>query len=302
MTISRVHVRMRMNLDLAVLHAVNGFCGNWTLDRLAMYEENNLLFKGGLFLALYWWFWFTPEPDRRQGNRRIIVIALIGTVLALALNRALADMLPFRVRPMYALNVGYREPSIPFQENLEHWSSFPSDNATYWFALSYGLYRLKRPLGLVAMLYSTVWMCLVRLYLGIHYPSDLVVGALLGPAVVWFVERWLARRETFTSFVMAPIFALEQKRPDIFYAVAFVVSFEFTVMFDDLRDLVRSLTHQLRLAGFVDIGEGDALFVLAAAGVVLVAGAASVLMLRRRRSGAAHRASSGLRPPTKIAN
>jgi membrane-associated phospholipid phosphatase len=291
-----------MNLDLAIFHAVNDFCGNWTLDRLAMYEENNSLFKGGVFLALYWWFWFTPQPDRRQANRRTIVIALVGTILALALNRALADFLPFRVRPMYALNIGYREPSIPFHENLEHWSSFPSDNATYWFALSYGLYRLKRPLGLVAMLYSTLWMCLVRLYLGIHYPSDLVVGAVLGPAVVWFVERWLAPRATFTSIVMAPIFTLEQKRPDIFYAVAFVISFELTVMFDDLRDLVRSLTHQLRLAGYVDLNEGDALFILAAGGLMLVAGVASVIMLRRRRSHAEHRASHGLQPPTKIAH
>jgi hypothetical protein len=145
-------------------------------------------------------------------------------------------------------------------------------------------------------------MCLVRLYLGIHYPSDLVVGAVLGPAVVWFMERWLARREKFTSIVMAPIFTLEQKRPDIFYALAFVISFELTVMFDDVRDLVRSLTHQLRLAGLIDVGEGDALFVLAAAGVVLVAAVASVVMLRRRRSGAEHQASRGLQPPTKIAN
>jgi membrane-associated phospholipid phosphatase len=288
-----------MNLDLAIFHAVNDFCGNWTLDRIAMYEENNSLFKGGLFLALYWGFWFAPQPDRRQANRRIIVIALLGTALALALNRALADAMPFRVRPMYALDIGYREPSIPFYENLEHWSSFPSDNATYWFALSYGLYRLKRPFGLVAMLYSTLWMCLVRLYLGIHYPSDLIVGAVLGPAVVWSVERWLAPREMFTNIVMAPIFRLEQKRPDIFYPVAFVISFELTVMFDDLRDLVRSLTHQLRLAGYVELGEGTALFILGAGVLVLIAGVATVVMLRRRRGDAEHR---GLQPPTKIAH
>jgi undecaprenyl-diphosphatase len=291
-----------MNLDLAIFHAVNGFCGNWTLDRLAMLEENNDLIKGGLFLALYWWFWFTPEPDRRQANRRIIVIAFVGTALALAVNRALADMLPFRVRPMYALNIGYREPSIPFDLNLEQWSSFPSDNATYWFALSYGLYRLKRPLGVAAALYSTLWMCLARLYLGVHYPSDLIVGAVLGIVVVRCMERWLAPRQIFARTVMAPIFSLEQKRPDIFYALAFVISFELTVMFDDLRHLVRKLTHELRLAGFIRLGEADALFVLAAAGLVLVAAAVAVVVLRRRRSGTEHHPSSGLQRPTRIAN
>lgn len=291
-----------MNLDLAIFHAVNSLCGNWVLDRIAMYEESNYFFKGGLFLAIYWWFWFVPDPDRRQANRRIIVIAITGTVLALALNRALADTLPFRVRPMYASDVGYHAPSIPFYMNLEQWSSFPSDSSTYWFALSFGLYRLKRPLGLVAMLYSTLWMCLVRLYLGIHYPSDLVVGAALGIGVVWFVEWTLTRRGTLIRFVMQRIYKWEDERPDVFYALAFVISFELTMMFDDLRDMVRVATHMLRLAGYIEVGEGAALFILAAGGLVLFAGAASVVMLRRRRSDAEHRASHGLQPPTKIAN
>jgi len=291
-----------MNLDLAVLHAVNGFCGNWILDRIAAYEESNFFFKGGLFLAAYWWLWFTPAPDRRQANRRMILIAFVGTVIALALDRALADTLPFRVRPMYASYVGYHPPSIPLQLNLENWSAFPSDSATYWFALSYGLYRIKRPLGLVALLYSTIWMCLIRLYLGIHYPSDIVVGAAIGLAVVWSVERLLTRQEAFMDNVMVRISRWEQERPDVFYAVAFVISFELTMMFEDLRDLVRSTAHILRTAGFIGMGEGAALFVVAAAGLVLVAAAASVVMLRRRRSGAGHQASPGLQPPTKIAN
>jgi undecaprenyl-diphosphatase len=267
-----------------------------------MYEESNFFFKGGLFLALYWWFWFVPEPARRQTNRRIIVIALTGSVLALALNRALADTLPFRVRPMYASDIGYHTPSIPFYFNLEHWSSFPSDSATYWFAFSFGLYRLKRPLGLLAMLYSTLWMCLVRLYLGIHYPSDLIVGAALGVGVVWSLEWSLTRQETLLSIIMHRISTWEHERPHVFYAVAFVISFELTMMFDDLRDMVHVATHMLRLAGFIEVGEGAALFILAAAGLVLVAGAASVVMLRRRRGDAEHRASHGPQPPIKIAN
>jgi membrane-associated phospholipid phosphatase len=291
-----------MNLDLAIFHAVNSFCGNWVLDRISMYEESNFFFKGGIFLAAYWWFWFVPEPDRRQANRRIIVIALTGTVLALALNRALAGTLPFRVRPMYASNVGFHAPSIPFYENLEHWSSFPSDSSTYWFALSFGLYRLKRALGLVAMVYSTLWMCLVRLYLGIHYPSDLVVGAALGSGVVWFVEWSLTRRGTLLRATMQRISTWEHARPHVFYAVAFVISFELTMMFDDVRDSVHVATHMLRLAGYVEVGEGAGLFILAAGGLVLVAGAASVIMVRRRRSDAEHRSSHGLPPPTKIAH
>lgn len=273
-----------MHLELAIFHAVNGFCGNWLLDRIAAYEENNYFFKGGVFLTLYWWFWFAPEHNRRQENRQTIVIAIVGAVVALALNRALAVTLPFRVRPMYMSGIGYHAPSIAFAMNLERWSSFPSDSATYWFALSYGLYRLNRAIGLAAMLYSTLWMCLVRLYLGIHYPSDLLAGAVLGLGVVWVAEWSLTRRRFFARAVMPHLSAFERRRPKAFYAAAFVVSFELTMMFDDVRDMVRGAMHGMRFAGYLQAGEGESLFVLAAAVLVLAGCATSaVLLLRRRR-------------------
>lgn len=48
------------------------------------------------------------------------------------------------------------------------------------------------------------------------------------------------------------------------------------MMFDAHRDLVRAMTHLLRLAGFIEIGEGAALFVPGPAGFVLVGGAVSL--------------------------
>jgi undecaprenyl-diphosphatase len=278
-----------MHLDLAVFHAVNGLCGNWLLDRIAAYEENNFFFKGAVFLTLYWWFWFAPEQDRRLRNRQIIIAAIIGAVVALALNRALAAALPFRVRPMYAAGIGYHAPSLAFAVNLEKWNSFPSDSATYWFALSCGLFRLNRPLGVAAMLYSALWMCLVRLYLGIHYPSDLLAGAVLGVVVVWAVAWLMARQGALAKFLMSRVTIAEHDHPQLFYAVAFVISFELTVMFDDLRDLVRTAMHVLGAAGYRGVGEGDTLFLVAGAVLLLAAvGYASVLWRRRRRPPAHH--------------
>lgn len=84
-----------------MLHAVNGFCGNGILDRVAACEATNFLVEGGLFLALWRWIWFTPGPDSRAAHRRVIGIAIVGAVLA----RALADTLPYRLRPMYAQGI-----------------------------------------------------------------------------------------------------------------------------------------------------------------------------------------------------
>lgn len=69
-------------LDLYVFHAINAWCGNWTLDRIVQFEENHNIYKGGVFMLAYCWFWFAPETERREANRRCIVAALLGTLSA----------------------------------------------------------------------------------------------------------------------------------------------------------------------------------------------------------------------------
>jgi undecaprenyl-diphosphatase len=63
-----------------------------------------------------------------------------------------------------------------------HTHSFPSGHATTSFAcatvLAFGLPRLRLPLLLLAA--GIAWS---RVYVGVHYPLDVIAGALLGVAV-----------------------------------------------------------------------------------------------------------------------
>lgn len=272
---------MIQHLDLYLFHLVNDWCGDWFLDRAAGYVEASNLFKGGIVMSAFCWFWFTGRGEDREARRRTILVALASALLALIVNRAVASALPLRVRPMYEAGIGYHAPSLPLAFDLENWSSFPSDHATYFFALSSGLFFLSRPVGLLMMFYSVLWVCLPRLYLGIHYPSDLAFGALLGIAVAVAVrmamtakDRALERRAT------APVLAFERMHPGPFYAAAFVVSFEMAAMFDDLRSAARALAHGLRLGGHLSFGAIAAVFLIAAA---VPFAAALILAMRRRR-------------------
>lgn len=258
--------------DLVLFHAVNGSCGNWALDRIVFYEQGNQLLEGGVILTCYWWFWFARPEGRRQDNRRTIIAALIGVLLALAASRVLASVLPFRVRPMYVAGIGYRAPSLQQPMNMENWSSFPSDTAAYFLGLAYGIYRLSRRLGVVLLLYAAVWICLPRLYLGIHYPSDLIAGGALGIAIVALSVRMLGGDSRLAHRLGQALDRLERRRPALFYALAFVVSFEMSMTFDDVRDFIRALLHGARMAGYASMGEEVVLLVLL--GAVAIGGVA----------------------------
>jgi len=281
--------------DLFLFHTVNSWCGNWTLDRLAAFEESNQFFKGGLMVTAYWWFWFSGRGPQREATRERIIGALIGVFLGLALARTLAALLPFRVRPMYVDGIGYHHPSLQFPMDLESWSSFPSDMATYFFGLSFGLYGLSRRLGAFLLVFSAVWVCLPRLYLGIHYPSDLVSGALLGVWTVWATTTILSKRDgALARRITKPVTLLEQRRPQVFYAAAFALSFEMANIFDDVRNMMRAALHEAHIRGYSVISKECALLLTCGA-LATLAGLGLLLATRRRRNARAQPKLSNVR-------
>ena len=68
--------------------------------------------------------------------------------------------------------------------------SFPSGHATFFFALSTGIFFYHRKLGILFYV-STVCMVIGRVISGIHYPSDIVAGAIIGIICGWFTCRYL---------------------------------------------------------------------------------------------------------------
>ena len=81
------------------------------------------------------------------------------------------------------LIVGRRRPELPDLPPLVHTissRSYPSAHATTSFA---GAAALSRALPAAPLYALAVAMAFTRPYLGVHYPSDVVAGALLGSAL-----------------------------------------------------------------------------------------------------------------------
>lgn len=76
--------------------------------------------------------------------------------------------------------------------------SFPSDHATLAGAALAGLFLVDRRLGWAATA-AGLLLCADRVYIGAHYPSDVVAGLVLGAAVA--LIGWLVLRRPLVAVV-----------------------------------------------------------------------------------------------------
>jgi len=225
-----------IGLDASLFRAVNDFCGvNPTLDRIAVYAQ---IVQASIFVGIVGALWFWPEDRQRQ--RETIIIMILAIAVSLILNRTVSTLLPFRDRPMYAL--GAKAPSFPWQADLEHWSSFPSDTATLLFAIAAGFWLASRWWGIVFGVFA-ICTSLARVYLGIHYPSDILVGALLGTGTGLALNREFVRRK-----IAQPILAIEAhtRYQPYFYGLFFIVLAELGDGFRVTRRIAVAVVHFFR--------------------------------------------------------
>src|SRR5882724_9708091 len=92
------------NVDLGVYYWLSRFHGSWFLDRFVAFQESNALLKCGLLTSMYWYFWFREGREQQQTRGRILTI-LTGTLAGIVFTRVVATLMPFRVRPMYAMSL-----------------------------------------------------------------------------------------------------------------------------------------------------------------------------------------------------
>ncbi|WP_179404727.1 phosphatase PAP2 family protein [Burkholderia guangdongensis] len=196
-------------------------------------------FKGFLLVPMLWWFWFQPN-ERSEWQREMVIATVASGLLALALGRGLAMSLPFRVRPIYNPALHLHFPASLRAATLQAWSSFPSDHAMLWSAVATGIFLISRRVGVVALLYVFVFICLPRAYLGYHYPTDLLAGAAIGIAITWLMTR-----DAIRTRYAVPIMRGVQRFPGAAYTFAFLLCFELITQFDELLLLAHSARHTL---------------------------------------------------------
>jgi undecaprenyl-diphosphatase len=225
-------------IDLAVFHEINGWCGQSIfLDHIANQLENAQL-KGLAFIGTFGALWFRRTSTQAR-QRETLILLLFAIVLSLIVTRGFADLLHFRVRPMFASGIEYRAPLFRMDPYFENWSAFPSDTAAIVFAMTTGFWLVSRWWGLLWTTFSIIAV-VARIYFGLHYPGDVLVGALSGIGVT------LAINNEFThARIAAPLVAVEQRSPAIFYGLLFPLIYEVSTLFSYSRGIYHAISHVL---------------------------------------------------------
>lgn len=178
-----------MNMDLWLFHLLNDFVGTLPpFDWFIRFVVNDYAIPTIISLiAAGLWFAGATEEERIRNQRAVILIAL-GILFSQALIKDLAAVYfrprPFATEPVKLL---FYRPSV---------SSFPSIPIAVTFTFAMGAWYANRRIAKILFALGIVY-AFARVYAGVHYPSDVIGGAVIGAGMVWIVAR--------LNFAFAPL-------------------------------------------------------------------------------------------------
>ena len=224
---------MLNSFDVSIVSFFNQFAHrSWTLDETLEFVCFSDLLKGGVVIPLLWWAWFTRDGDQSR-RRQIVLSTILASLVALFIARALAVTLPYRPRPSHIPELGFLTPYSVTAVRLKGWSSFPSDHASLFVALAIGLISISQPLGMAVLAYVIAVICLPRIYVGLHFPTDIIAGAIIGGSTTYFINR----SSKLKRFIDRRMLVWPERSPAAFYTCFFIVTHQFCTLFQETRAL-----------------------------------------------------------------
>ena len=140
-----------------------------------------------LLVGTFVWFLYRQRHMALSQKIRAVGLSIVAGFIARGLDIPIRFFFP-RPRPFLTYHVD--------QLISENSPGFPSGHASFFFAFSAVVYAYDRRLGAVSFLVSLL-ICLARIAAGVHYPSDILSGAILGSCIGWLCVRFARNSQLF---------------------------------------------------------------------------------------------------------
>jgi undecaprenyl-diphosphatase len=166
-------------LDYTLFKDVNGLSGSSFSDSLFKFLANDGVYVAVAIVAVAFLFpWSQRRVERRTGAVTGTLAAGLALLVAKVLSGVIDRTRPFVAHPKHA--------HLLIHHGRD--AGFPSDHATGTFALAMGVWLFDRTIGAVLLVLAAA-ISFARVYVGVHYPGDVVGGALIGIAAALLLGR-----------------------------------------------------------------------------------------------------------------
>ena len=197
-------------MDYRVYHSINDFFADhrWLAHVFSGFESVAPLVFGVAAFGL----WLLARPGTGNRWKLASASALAAGALGLLVNRVIASFWD-RPRPYEAHR------AVHVWGGRSHDPSFPSDHASAAFGIAFAVFFFDRVVGALFLAAATL-IAAGRVFVGAHYPADVIAGCAVGLACAVVVVR-LARPllalcvrlvERITDPIVAPAWRLFGRR------------------------------------------------------------------------------------------
>jgi undecaprenyl-diphosphatase len=162
-------------MNYHLFQIINNWAGkyDWIDDIMEIFAQDIVW----IMLAVMVYLWFSGK----EANQKLVFYSFLSASVALLIASMLISPAVNHARPFAQHQVLQLIPHAPDP-------SFPSDHATLAFSLAFSILFVKRRLGVV-MLCLAILTGIARVYVGVHYPGDIVGAIALSFLISIFVFK-----------------------------------------------------------------------------------------------------------------
>jgi membrane-associated phospholipid phosphatase len=166
--------------DLWFIRHLAQLLGRWRMFDMGVQSAIRHNVLGGFwYAAALFVLWVRGSQQENEAVRRRILTTLVGSLIAIVFMLLAATLIAW---PPPFHHAGLAELYPRYIYRNESASSFPSQSTTLYAAVAAGVFSLHRVAGWLLWAGVVLLVGLPRIYVGGHYPTDVLAGVVLGLA------------------------------------------------------------------------------------------------------------------------